>query len=181
MILGRATAEEVLMWVVAGVLIGLVVLASLVSFHSGPHAHVVAAAVGLLTAAWFILMAADGHSAPVLWALLSADIVVSVGVATLAWSGLKHASLGEGTAVQHLSSIESAEGVAVSDLSSEGIVRVHGEEWTAVSVNGTVRAGSRVQVLRAAGVHLEVWGEEAEPDSTAPSFQLDQANKEPGS
>ncbi len=34
------------MWVVAGVLIGLVVLVSLVGFHSGPHAHVVAAAVG---------------------------------------------------------------------------------------------------------------------------------------
>jgi membrane-bound ClpP family serine protease len=167
------------MWVVAGVLIGLVLLVSLVGFHSGPHAHVVAAAAGFLAAAWFVLMAVDGHSAPVLWALLSADLVVSVGVGIMAWSGLKHASLGGGTAVQHLSSIESAEGVAVSDLSSEGIVRVHGEEWTAVSVNGTVRAGSRVQVLRAAGVHLEVWGEDAEAD-TAPSFQLDQASEEPG-
>ncbi len=171
------------MWVIAGVLIGLVVLSSLVSFHSGPHVHVVAAAVGLLAAGWFVLMAVDGHSAPVLWALLCADLVVSVGVGVMAWSGLAaRVPPGEGTAMQHLSSVESAEGVAVSDLSSEGIVRIHGEEWTAVSVNGTVRAGTRVQVLRAAGVHLEVWGEEAEAEGAPPSFRLDAGGvQEPGS
>jgi len=27
------------MWVIAGVLLGLLVLASLVGFHTGPHAH----------------------------------------------------------------------------------------------------------------------------------------------
>ena len=144
-----------------------------------PARHIVAAtAVGIVTAAWFVLMAVDGHSAPVLWALLSADLVVSAGVGIMAWSGLKHVSSAEGVAVRHLSSIESAEGVAVSDLADEGIVRVHGEEWTAVSVNGTVRAGSRVQVLRAAGVHLEVWGEEAEAEATPASFQLDRGAEE---
>jgi membrane-bound ClpP family serine protease len=170
------------MWVIAGVLIGLLVLASLVSFHTGPHAHVVAAAVGLLAAAWFVLMAVDGHSAPVLWALLGADLVISLGVGIMAWSGFsRHTLPAEGTAMQHLSSLESAEGVAVSDLSSEGIVRIHGEEWTAVSVNGTVRAGTRVQVLRAAGVHLEVWGEEAEAEASKPSFRLDRSGRqEPG-
>jgi membrane-bound ClpP family serine protease len=168
------------MWVIAGVLIGLVILASLVSLHSGPHAHVAAAVVGIATAAWFVLMAADGHSAPILWALLCADLVVSAGVAIMAWSGLRHAAAVAGAGVHHLSSIESAEGVAVSDLSDEGIVRIHGEEWTAVSVNGTVRAGSRVQVLRAAGVHLEVWGEEAESGTTTPSFQLDRRGEERG-
>ncbi len=166
------------MWIIAGVLIGMVVLASLVSFHSGPHVHAVAAAVGLVTAAWFVLMAVNGHSTPILWALLSADVVVSAGVGIMAWSGLKHASSGEGVAVQHLSSIESAEGIAVSDLADEGIVRVHGEEWTAVSVNGRVPAGSRVQVLRAAGVHLEVWGEEAEANSAPPSFLLHRGREE---
>ncbi len=160
------------MWVIAGVLIGLVVLASLVGFHSGPHAHVGAAVVGLLAAGWLAVMVADGHSAPFLWALLCADLVVSLGLGTLAWSGLSRTAVrGEGASLPYHGSLESAEGVAVSDLSSEGIVRVHGEEWTAVSVNGTVRAGTRVQVLRAAGVHLEVWGEEAEP---TPRFRFDQ-------
>jgi membrane-bound ClpP family serine protease len=169
------------MWVIAGVLIGLVILASLVSFHTGPHAHVVASVVGFVTAGWFVLMAANGHSAPILWALFTVDLVVSAGVAVMAWSGLKHASASEGLATRHLGSLESAEGVAVSDLVDEGIVRVHGEEWTAVSVNGRVPAGSRVQVLRAAGVHLEVWGEEADAGTSAPSFQLGRGGEEPGS
>lgn len=170
------------MWVIAGILIGLVILASVVSFHSGPHAHVVAAVVGLLAAGWLVLMATDGHSVPVLWALLAADLVVSAGVAVMAWSGLRHLPAASGTPVQHLSSIESAEGVAVSDLADEGIVRVHGEEWTAVSVNGRVPAGSRVQVLRAAGVHLEVWGEERDPRTSppVPSFELDRHGGEAG-
>jgi membrane-bound ClpP family serine protease len=166
------------MWIIAGVLIGTVVLASLVSFHSGPHVHALAAVVGFVTAAWFVVMVVNGDSTPVLWALLSADIVVSAGVGIMAWSGLNHASSGDGVALRHLSSIESAEGIAVSDLADEGIVRVHGEEWTAVSVNGRVRAGSRVQVLRASGVHLEVWGEEAETDTAPPSFLLDRGRKE---
>lgn len=153
------------MWIVAGVLIGLMVVASLVSFHAGPHLHLAAAAIGLLAAAWFVLMAADGRTAPVLWALLGIDLVVSAGVAAVAVGGLRHAAVSHDAPVQHLSSIERAEGVAVSDLASEGIVRVHGEEWTAVSVNGAVRAGSRVQVLRTAGVHLEVRGEEVPPRS----------------
>ena len=34
------------MWVIAGVLLGLVVLASLIGFHVGPHAHVAAGVFG---------------------------------------------------------------------------------------------------------------------------------------
>jgi membrane-bound ClpP family serine protease len=58
--------------------------------------------------------------------------------------------------------LEAAEGVAVSALTPEGIVRVRGEEWSAVSVNGPVPADTKVQVLRAGGVRLEVWGENGE-------------------
>jgi len=151
-------AEEVLMWIVAGVLFGVVVLASLAGFHTGPHAHAVAAGAGVLVAAWLIAMVADGRASSVLWALLGADVVVSGGLGLAAWKVLS-------TPVEvshHYSSLESAEGVAVSDLAPEGIVRVRGEQWTAASVNGTVRSGARVQVLRADGVRLEVWGEDAE-------------------
>ena len=35
------------MWVIAGVLLGLVVLVSLIGFHVGPHAHVAAGILGL--------------------------------------------------------------------------------------------------------------------------------------
>ena len=69
-------------------------------------------------------------------------------------------------------SLEGAEGVALSDLAPEGIVRVRGEQWTAVSVNGTVPKGTRVQVLRTSGVHLEVWGEDAVATPGEATFDL---------
>jgi membrane-bound ClpP family serine protease len=147
------------MWVVAGVLLGLVILGSLAGFHTGPHAHVVAGVAGVFAAAWIVFMLADGRSAPVLWALLSADVVIAAGVIITAWKGLTARS----TLGHHLTSLESAEGVAVSDLAPTGIVRVRGEQWSALAVNGTVRAGGRVQVLRTNGIRVEVWGEEAEP------------------
>lgn len=167
--------EEALMWIIAGILLGLVVLASLIGFHSGPHAHVVAGAIGLLGAAWLVWLAVDGRSAPVVWALFSADLVLSAGVGVMAWSGLSH----RGTLGHHASPLEAAEGVAVSDLVPEGIVRVRGEQWSAVSVNGTVRAGTAIQVLRSSGVRLEVWGEEAEAPPIEQLFTLDEGeNKE---
>jgi membrane-bound ClpP family serine protease len=146
------------MWVIAGVLVGLVVLTSLIGFHVGPHAHVAAGVFGVLAAAWLVVMAVDGRSAPVLWALLTADLVVSAGVGVLAWKGLT--TRGAVVADRRLVSLEGAEGVAVGDLDPDGIVRVHGENWSAVAVNGVVRAGTLVQVLRVTGVRLEVWGEE---------------------
>lgn len=155
------------MWTVAGVLLGLVVLASLVGFHSGPHAHVAAGLIGAVAAGWLILMAVDGRSAPILWALLSADVVVSAGVGIMALSSLRSVSS------SGVRPVEAAEGVAVSDLVPAGIVRVRGEQWSAVSVNGNVHAGARVQVLRANGVRLEVWGEEAEPEPGGGASHLD--------
>ncbi len=167
------------MWTVAGVLIGVMVLASSVTVRSGPPLHLVGAAVGILTATWLVLMAADGQSAPVLWVLLGADLVVSAGVARGAVGGRRHAA-SDGTPVQHLSSIDRAEGVAVSDLSAEGIVRVHGEEWTAVAVDGPVRAGSRVQVVRTTGVHLEVRGEGPDPQAAGvPPLRLEDGPGDP--
>lgn len=142
------------MWVVAGILLGLVVLGGLVGFHSGPHVHAAAGAVGVVAAAWLLVMAAEGRSAPVLWVLLGADLALSGGLGVMAWSGLRHRVAGHGA-----EGIEAAEGVAVSDLSPRGVVRVHGEEWSAVSLNGPVSAGTSVQVIGRRGVHLEVWGE----------------------
>ncbi|MGA2804707.1 MAG: NfeD family protein [Acidimicrobiales bacterium] len=161
------------MWVIAGVLLGLVVLASLIGFHVGPHAHVAAGVLGVLAAAWLVVMALDGRSAPVLWALLSADVVVSAGIATLAWKGLTTTGTYAG---RHMISPEGAEGVAVGDLDPEGIVRVNGENWSAVALNAPVRAKTPVQVVRVKGVRLEVWGDQlmapgghAELEATIPT------------
>jgi len=161
------------MWIMTGALLGLLCLAILVGFHVGPHAHAVAVAVGVLIAGWFVYLMIDRGAGPVLWTLLGADLVVGAGVGALAWRGLKgYDDVSE--PVHGGSPIEGAEGVAVSDLAPDGIVRVNGEHWSAVSVNGTVAAATPVQVLRAAGVRLEVWGEDAEGEDAGkpPTHQL---------
>ena len=145
------------MWVIAGVLLGLMVLVGLAGFHTGPHTHVVAGILGALAALWLVVMAIDGRSAPVLWALLSADVVVSSGIGVLAWKGLTApppASSGRPGAVS-----EGSEGVALTPLTPDGVVSIRGEDWSAVSRNGDVPAGGRVQVIRM-GVRLEVWRED---------------------
>jgi membrane-bound ClpP family serine protease len=142
-------------WIVAGILLGVVVLSSLAGFHTGPHTHLFAGICGAVAAVWLVAMALSGHSAPVVWTLFSADVVVSAGVAVMGWFGLTHAGRGSYPSTR----LEGAEGVAVSDLVPEGIVRVRGEQWSATAVNGTVRAGTRVQVLGVSGVRLDVWGE----------------------
>lgn len=146
------------MWIIAGVLLGVVVLGSLIGFHTGPHTHVVAGVCGVLAAIWLVVMAVDGRSASLVWALFSADVVVSAGVGIMGWYGISHR---DDSGYHRPGRLEGAEGVAVSDLGPDGIVRVRGEQWSAHSVNGSVSAGTRVQVLQATGVRLEVWGEDA--------------------
>lgn len=144
------------MWIVAGVLLGLVVATSLIGFHSGPHTHVAAGVAGIAAAAWLALMAAEGRSAALVWVLFGADLVVSIGIGVMGWTAIRRSGRLAGRTLAR--PLEGAEGVAVTDLTPEGIVRVGGEQWSATSVNGPLAAGGRVQVLRG-GVRLEVWAE----------------------
>jgi hypothetical protein len=48
---------------------------------------------------------------------------------------------------------------------------VNGENWSAVSLNGTVRDRTRVQVVKVNGVRLEVWGEDGELGNGVPQIQ----------
>ncbi len=165
------------MWVVAGVLLGLVLVAAAAGFHSGPHVHVAAGVVGAVAAAWLLVMAATGRAVPTLWALLAVDVVVSAGAVASGWWGLAH----RGRPLPAASDLEGAEGVAVGDLRPAGIVRVRGEEWSAESVNGPVRSGARVQVLRVEGVRLQVWGEEVDVEASGvPDAELPGAGGEAG-
>jgi membrane-bound ClpP family serine protease len=146
------------MWVLAGILLGLVVLASLVGFHTGPHAHLVAGVLGALAATILLIMAVNGNASEVSWLLFGGDLALSAGVGVLAWRGL--AKRNQVTVPHRALAHTGMEGVAVSDLDPEGIVRVRGEDWCAVAVNAPVRAGTSVQVVGRGGVRLEVWGEE---------------------
>ena len=148
------------MWLVAGLLLGLVVLVALLGFHTGPHTHMVAGVLGVAAVIWLVIMAFEGRSLGALLVLLGTVLAISVGVGVLAWKGLSApptVSIG-----LRRRTLEGAEGTAVTDLDLNGVVRVHGENWSAGSLNGTVRAGARIQVINARGVHLEVWGEETE-------------------
>jgi membrane-bound ClpP family serine protease len=147
------------MWVVAGVLLGMVVLATLVGLHTGPHAHVVAGALGGVAAVWMVVMLADGKTRPLLLALLAADVVVSGGVGFAAWRALSGKNVA--TNLRSLRAVEGSMGVAVGELAPSGIVRVRGESWSATSLNGPIHDGDTVQVVSIDGVRLSVWRDES--------------------
>jgi membrane-bound ClpP family serine protease len=147
------------MWIVAGVLLGSMVLATVASLHVGPHGHGVAASLGIAAAVWLLVMIAAGRGRPLLFALLGADLAMSGGLGLLTWKGFTDA----GRRGHRASSPEGKHGIAVNDIDPHGIVRVAGEEWTAESVNGRISAGQRVQVIHADGIRLQVWGEPADP------------------
>lgn len=159
------------MWIVAGVLLGLVVFSSIFGFHIGPHAHAVAAVAGIAAAGFLIAIAVSGDTRSFVFLLLSADVVVSAGVGAIAWKGLTDPRL-RGADAMH--SLVSAEGVAVNDLEPSGIVRVAGENWSATSLNGRIPAGARIQVIQADGVRLSVWGDNGLPRETGGLPALDE-------
>lgn len=147
------------MWVIAGILLGLVVLGAVAGFHAGPHAHLLGAVAGVLAAIWLVVMALVGNPHPLLYVLLGADVTITGLLAYAGWKVLQS----PGTIAEHdkpPSSIEGKIGTAVGALTPEGIVTVAGEQWTAISLNGPVPAGAHVQVISSKGVRLEVWGED---------------------
>ena len=164
------------MWIITGVLLGMFCLAALVGFHAGPHAHGVAVGLGVLASGLLVYMLIERDSSPGIWSVFGADLLATAGLGVLAWKGISEYR-GE-VAADHRHPLEGVEGVAVSDLAPGGIIRVRGEEWSAVSVNGSAQRGSPVQVLRATGVRLEVWSEEAEQPPRDGLFTLDQVASE---
>ena len=164
------------MWIITGVLLGLLCVAAVSGFHLGPHAHAVAGVLGVLVGGWLVYVVVERGSGPGLWSILGADLLVASGLGVLAWKGISGYRHEVAAGGGH--PLEGAEGVAVSDLAPSGIIRIRGEEWSAVSVNGTARRGSPVQVLRAAGVRLEVWSEGAEQRSSQGLFTLDEVASE---
>jgi membrane-bound ClpP family serine protease len=159
------------MWIITGVLLGMFCLAAAMGFHAGPHAHGVAVGLGVLASGLLVYMLVERDSSPGLWSVLGADLLATGGLGVLAWKGISEYR-GE-VAADHRHPLEGVEGVAVSDLAPGGIIRVRGEQWSAISVNGSAPRGSPVQVLRATGVRLEVWSEEAEQYPRDGLFTLD--------
>jgi membrane-bound ClpP family serine protease len=150
------------MWFLAGALLGVVGIASILGFHIGHHAHAIAAAAGVAAAGVLIGIIASGNTGGLVFTLLSADVVVTAGVGTMAWRALKDPRLRAGASAH---SVVGKEGVAVDVLDPAGIVRVRGENWSATSLNGRVEAGERIQVIGTEGIRLTVWAEHTLPPS----------------
>jgi membrane-bound ClpP family serine protease len=146
-------------WVVAGFLLGLVVLVALVGFHTGPHSHFAAGVLGLVAALWLAAMAVNGQSSSLLWTLLGADLAVSAAVGVAARKAWTMKDLPGGHRIRN---VEGAMGVALTDLCPEGIVRVRGEQWSASSLNGNFAAGTPIQVINLEGLRVGVWGDDPE-------------------
>jgi len=146
------------MWVIAGVLLGLVVLTSLIGFHAGPHAHFAAGGLGLAAAVTLVILVVGQGATALLWVLLVGDLSLSVGLGFLASRGLKSRRR---VPADHRALVGTgAVGIALGGLDPEGIVRVHGEDWSAVAINSPVQSGGAVRVVRREGLRLEVWGDE---------------------
>ncbi len=151
------------MWFVAWVLLGLALVALVAGLHGGPHFMLGAVGIGVVAAAWFALTAVVAGSASLAWVLFGADLALVGGVGAL---GLRHGLSIRSRPHQYgLEGLEGQEGVAISVLDPEGMVRVKGQAWSARSLNGRVPKGSPVQVIRVAGLVLEVWGEQSEATS----------------
>ncbi len=144
------------MWFLAGALLGVVGLASILGFHLGHHAHAIAAVAGVAAAGVLIAIVATGNTGGLVLTLLAADVVVTAGVGTMAWRGFADPRLRAGSTPH---SVVGKEGVAVGALDPTGVVRVRGENWTATSLNGHVEDGARVQVIGTEGIRLNVWAE----------------------
>ena len=159
------------MWVITGVLLGLVVLGTLIGLHSGPHGHIAAGVLGLVVGVFLLVLSIERSASTLLYVLIAGDLTVSVGLGLLAWRGLANR---DRFVTDHRALVPTgAEGVAVTDLDPQGIVKVQGEDWSAVAINAPVPAGTQVQVVRRGGVRLEVWGQELPlldlPDSVSPN------------
>lgn len=86
---------------------------------------------------------------PWLIALMTGLVVLSFAtVVTFGWRALRRPPLME-TAVPL-----GATGVAVSDLTPQGVVQWHSEQWTAVAVEGPIKAGEEVEIVGRDGLKL---------------------------
>ncbi len=150
------------MWAVAGALLGAFVVLTLLGALAGPHLHIGAVVAGAAAAVSLVVVALAASSPGLAWTLFGLDLGASGVIGVSAWRALRHREPHAlGTHGTPTSALVGAEGMCISALNPEGVVRIRGEQWTAVSVNGPAPAGSRVQVVGVSGLRLEVWNEEA--------------------
>jgi len=154
--LASLTGSLGLGWAAAGVIIALAVVTVAVSAHAGGHAWFVPAPGAALAVAWLVTASGPTRHASAWW-LLAASAAFS-GVAVLMAASVLRARATDGS--MPAATLVGAEGTVVSAVAPVGIVRVHGESWTAESISGPLAVGATVHVVRLQGLRLVVWSDE---------------------
>jgi membrane-bound ClpP family serine protease len=151
------------MWAIAGALLGAFVVLSVLGALTGPHLHVGALVAGAAAAVALVVVALAEASSSLAWTLFGLDLCASALVGLSAWRALRPGARAgsAGGAAAPTRALLGTEGVAIGALQPEGVVRVGGEQWSAVSLNGPAAPGTKVQVVGISGLRLEVWNEEA--------------------
>lgn len=145
-------------WLIGAVLVVFVGAATVGGVHAGPHGLAGALVALGLAVGWFLAAATAGATSGTAWWLAGTCVAACLVSASVAVPALRYRRVGP----RSLPAAPGDQGVAVTDLDPVGVVRLHGESWTAESVSGPVRAGAGVRVVSRDGVRLRVWSEEGE-------------------
>ena len=132
------------MWAVAGVLLGGMLIVLLARIHIGPHSHVASAAFGLVAAVWLVTWPPPGCPPPAVGDLRHRRCAVG-------WSGcarMERPAVSARTLSAQAGSPRGRVRCRRSALDPDGLVKIHGETWSATSMNGNFPAGAHVQVIR---------------------------------
>jgi membrane-bound ClpP family serine protease len=163
------------MWAIAGVLLGIAIVAGIAGFHFGPHAHAVATVAGAATAIVLVTLAFTGHAQPLLFVLLGADVAVTGGLSMIAVKGFSSRAELARPPTEH---VAGAFATALDTLDPDGTVRLNGEIWSATALNPPIEAGSSVHVVRRVSLRLEVWADTG--DDPAELFSIEAPARDGG-
>ena len=145
-------------WLIGAVLVVMVGAASLGGAHAGPHGLFGPVVAIGLAVGWFLAAASVGATSGTAWWLAGTCAAACVVSAAIALPALRYRRMGpRGDAALR----PGEAGTAVTALDPVGVVQLHGESWTAESVNGDVPPGAEVRVVSVDGVRLRVWSEQA--------------------
>lgn len=151
------------MLLLAIVLVVVVVVGVAVGMHAGPHGLLAGAGfavIGALVLAVTLAFGGSTASGVLTWGAVGVMGVVGAGATGLGVASLRKVAATPSVESSTTTSLLGAEGVALSDLAPAGTVRVQGETWSAVAIEGTIRAGARVFVADRQGLRLQVWTDE---------------------
>jgi membrane-bound ClpP family serine protease len=145
------------MSVIALAVVIVLLIALLASVHVGPHAVMVTSSALTVALSGAIVLVGLGtlFVAEPLLALIILALALVGSAATLMW-GYKSARSREVGTIKRDERLRDCPATAVTDLTPNGIVRVEGEQWTAESLDGPIRAGTAVLVSEVHGLRLTV-------------------------